>query len=213
METRTREINSRQNSKISIRVTPGHFATRHSHINTYIDMTRIKSQHTIAGLAGGELARFYSRQVPVDAIVCLDGMEVVAAYMAKELSENDSRSLSVGAAISILTPEMNHSGQLMLRDNLQSLIWNRQCLLLVASATTGNTIRQAADCIAYYSGKVCGVCALFSAISKVDSHEVKSVFSVQDIPDYKTWSPAECPDCREHHKIDALVNSFGYSRL
>lgn len=213
METRSCEINSRQNSKVTIRITPGHFATRHSHINYYIDMTGIKSRHTIAGLAARELAHPFARTTAVDSIVCLDGMEVVAAYMARELSENDSRALSAGASIGILTPEMNSSGQLMFRDNLQSLIWNRQCLLLVASATTGHTIRQAIDCITYYSGKTCGVCALFSAIGKIDSQEIKSIFSVVDVSEYRTWSPVECPLCREHHKIDALVNSFGYSRL
>ena len=39
METRILEIKSKSNSKIKIGVIPGHFATNHSHVNYYIDMT------------------------------------------------------------------------------------------------------------------------------------------------------------------------------
>ncbi|NLM77547.1 MAG: orotate phosphoribosyltransferase, partial [Ruminococcaceae bacterium] len=31
METRSREIKARDNHHLSMRITPGHFATRHSH--------------------------------------------------------------------------------------------------------------------------------------------------------------------------------------
>lgn len=39
METRMREIHARNASKVKIGVIPGHFATNHSHVNYYVDMT------------------------------------------------------------------------------------------------------------------------------------------------------------------------------
>ena len=48
METRILEIKSKSNSKIKIGVIPGHFATNHSHVNYYIDMTKIKTHHKVA---------------------------------------------------------------------------------------------------------------------------------------------------------------------
>ena len=39
MEGRVHTIDSRKNRKIKIGIIPGHFATNHSHINYYVDMT------------------------------------------------------------------------------------------------------------------------------------------------------------------------------
>jgi orotate phosphoribosyltransferase len=213
METRSREIKSRNQPQVSMRVTPGHFATRHSHINYYVDMTNIKCLHVIARLAARELAAHYVKLTPVDTIVCLDGTEVIAAFLAAALSDGDSRGINAGSQIAILTPEINTSGQLMFRDNMQSMIWNRNVLLLVASVTTGNTITQARECIDYYSGNISGICAIFSAIPEVGDIAVHTIFTVEDVAGYATYSPADCPDCRAKRKIDALVNSFGYSRI
>ena len=47
MEERQQIIESRSNSKISIGVIPGHFATNHSHVNHYVDMTSIKTTSSL----------------------------------------------------------------------------------------------------------------------------------------------------------------------
>jgi len=213
METRVREIKARKYPEISIKVTPGHFATRHSHINYYVDITEIKSFHMMAMKAGEVLASQYTGQAPIDTIVCLDGAEVIAAYMASALSRASSRSINAGADIAIVTPERNTSGQMIFRDNTQRMIWNKNTLLLVASATTGRTLNQAIESVQYYSGRVIGIGALFSAIDRVKDIEVLSVFTIDDVPGYKTFGAADCPECRAGHKIDALVNDYGYSRI
>ena len=59
MESRAIKIKSPNNSKISIKVIPGHFATNHSHINYYIDMTSIKHRHAMAYEAAATMARKY----------------------------------------------------------------------------------------------------------------------------------------------------------
>jgi orotate phosphoribosyltransferase len=212
MESRSREVASRTQPLIAMQITPGHFATRNSHINYYVDLTNIKCIHKTARLAGQELAAHYS-QTPVDSIVCLDGTEALAAYLAAALSDVGAHSINSGAKIAILTPEINISGQLMFRDNIQRMIWERNVLLLVASATTGTTITQAMDAINYYSGRNNGIAALFSAIPVIGDMPVHSLFTVKDVPGYAAYSPADCPDCKAKRKIDALVNSFGYSKL
>ena len=212
METRSREIKSRSQPQVNMRVTPGHFATRHSHINYYVDMTNIKCLHATARLAARELAAHYVKLTPVDTIVCLDGTEVLGAFMAAALSET-GRGVNKDNNIAILSPEVNTSGQLMFRDNMQSMLWNHNVLLLVASATTGNTINQAIECIEYYSGRISGICAIFSAIPSIHGLAINSIFSIDDVPGYATYSPADCPECKAKRKIDALVNSFGYSRM
>lgn len=42
---------------------------------------------------------------------------------------------------------------------------------------------------------------------------VNHVFDRSDLPDYETYAPHDCPFCREGQRIDALVNSYGYSQL
>ena len=59
MESRAIKIKSPKNSKISIKVIPGHFATNHSHINYYIDMTSIKHRHAMAYEAAATMAMKY----------------------------------------------------------------------------------------------------------------------------------------------------------
>ena len=39
------------------------------------------------------------------------------------------------------------------------------------------------------------------------------VFSVEDLPDFRLSDPHDCPDCKNHVKLDAIVNSYGYTPL
>jgi len=213
MERRLREIKAKNHPDISIGVIPGHFATRHSHINFYVDLNDILCQQKMAKATGQVLASQYAAVIPVDTIVCLDGGEVVAAFMAASLSKNESRTINAGTDISIVTPEMNSAGQLILRDNTQKMVRNKSVMLLAAQATTGKTLSQAIDYITYYGGRVSGICALFSAITQVDGIAVDALFTTADVPGYETHEQDNCPECKAGKKIDALVNSFGYSKL
>ena len=42
------KIPAKANRKIELKAYPGHFATNHSHINYYLDITPIKCRHTEA---------------------------------------------------------------------------------------------------------------------------------------------------------------------
>ena len=212
MEKRSIQIKSRADSRVSITIIPGHFATNHSHINYYIDMTGIKCQMRMAREAGILLSGRYLA-TPIDTIICMDGSEIIGGFLAREITKTAALSINSGKDISIVTPEFNASGQIIFRDNIQPMIWNRSVLLLVASATTGKTINRSLECIKYYGGKVAGIAAIFSAISEKQEIKIDALFTSDDLPDYHSYGFTECPDCKEHRKIDAIVNSYGYSKI
>ena len=58
-----------------------------------------------------------------------------------------------------------------------------------------------------------GISAIFSAVDKIGGYEVDSIFKKEDLPEYHTYKYTECPFCKNGHRIEALVNSFGYSVL
>ena len=213
METRATKIHSSIKPNAIIRVIPGHFATNHSHINHYVDMTIMKSRKSEAAAAASVLARKYSTSTYIDTIICMDGCEVIGAYLADELTASGIMSLNQHKTMYIVTPEVNPGGQLIFRDNMQMMISGKHCLLLLASATTGRTIARAVECVQYYGGIVEGVSAIFSASDNVQGIDINFIFGGNDIANYRTYDASQCPMCARKEKIDAIVNSFGYSKL
>ena len=55
MEDRTVKIQSPTNNNVALKIIPGHFATNHSHINFYMDMTTIKTRQSEARAVASEL--------------------------------------------------------------------------------------------------------------------------------------------------------------
>lgn len=213
MDARLQDLRSKKNPKARIKIMKGHFATGHSHINTYIDMSTVKVRHNNGRETAKVLAADYLTNTMVDTIVCLEETETVAAFMAEQLADMHQMSLSKGNNISIVTPEFNQAGQILFRDNKVRMIENQQVLLLAASITTGRTVRQAIDSVLYYGGSVCGISAIFSSISRIAGMEVKTIFTSADLPDYRSYAPEECPMCKEGKRLEAIVNSYGYSKL
>ena len=140
MEDRSIKIKSNKNSKISIKIIPGHFATNHSHINYYIDMTTLKYRSSRAHEAAVELAHRYATTTEVDTIVCMDGCEIIGAFLAQELFQSSNLSMNESKEIAVITPEYNSNSQMIFRDNIQTMIWGKNVLLLLASTTTGKPL-------------------------------------------------------------------------
>lgn len=213
METRVIKIPSRVNSKVVLRVIPGHFATTHSHINYYVDMTFLKARKSEAAEAAKILARNYETSTYIDTIVCMDGCEIIGAYLADELTRNGIMSINAHQTMYIVSPEIHTGGQMIFRDNMQSMINGKHVLLVLATATTGITVKRAVECIRYYGGIMEGAAALFSATDEIDGIHISSLFTPEDIPDYQTYHATVCPHCKNNEKLDAIVNSYGYSRV
>jgi orotate phosphoribosyltransferase len=79
--------------------------------------------------------------------------------------------------------------------------------------TTGFTANRSVEAIGYYGGSVVGICSLYSAVREAAGMKVHSVYDVNDLPDYASYDFRSCPYCKQGRRIDALVNSFGYSAL
>lgn len=206
------DLRLRKNSKVRIKIMRGHFATSNSHLNTYIDMSTVKTRHNNAREVAKELADEYL-STPIDSIVCLDDTNVIGAFIAEILADTNHYSVNQGKNISVISPEYNALGQIMFRDNQQRMVRGMNVLILAASVTTGKTLNHAVNSVNYYRGKLAGVCAIFSAASRIGDIEIKRLFTGSDLPNYEAYNTADCPMCKRGERIEALVNSFGYSRL
>ena len=206
-------ITLRENPNVMLRAIPGHFITPHAHSNYYLEMTEIKSRTHEARAAAQELAKKISPTTEVDTIVCMEGCEVIGAYLAEELTKNGILSVNSYKSIDIITPEMSASGQYVFRDNLQPMIDGKNAILLVATAATGQTLAKTAEALKYYGAKVKGICSVFSVGSSCFGKPIYSLFTSKDLPDYRLYTPESCTMCKEKHSVDAFANAFGYSKL
>ncbi len=198
---------------VYLRVEKGHFATGHSHINYYVDMTTQKTRLSEAKAVAKELVSYYTQNTIIDTILCLDGTEVIGTCMAEQLTQDGYVNINAHQTIYVVTPEHTVGSQLIFRDNLAPMIAGKHVLLLNASVTTGYTARAAAEAVQYYGGHVVGISAIFASIDECAGQPVHSIFSTKDLADYESHPSHECPMCKKGEKIEALVNSFGISKL
>lgn len=213
MEERMVKFYSKESNMVAIHAIPGHFATSHSHINYYIDITSLKTRAQEAREVAKVLAHKSGHMPYIDTIVCMDGTEVIGAFLAEEFEKGNFVSTNRHETIYIVEPEINSSNQLLFRDNIKPCIDGKHILLLSATTTTGKTIRSSVEGIRYYGGIVEGVASVFSTVTEVDGLMVQSVFSDHDLPGYTAYSAQECPFCAQGQRLEAVVNGFGYSRL
>ena len=206
-------IKSSLNPKLVVTAFPGHFATSHCHNSHYIDITRIKHEHMMAREAAVTLAQRYSYTDSIDTIVCMDGSEVIGAFLARHLANKDRFNVNSDKNINVVTPEFDHTGQLIFRDNLIPMVAGKKVLLLISTVKSGKTIARTLECASYYGATVQGIAALFSTVDEIHNIPVYSIFTPQDIPGYTTSDVKDCPMCKAGQKIDALANSYGFSQL
>ena len=213
MESKMFKIYARSDDRIQLKIYPGHFATPQSHITHYLDMTTMKSSCSEARRIAQALDVNYETSIPIDTIICMDGLEVVGAYLAEELTKAGVLSMNAHQTIYITSPEYNRVGHMIFRDNVQMMLQGKNILILNGSVTTGGTLNRAVESILYYGGKIRGIAAIFSAINKIADMPVHAIFQQKDIPNYGTYSSHDCPLCKNRQKIDAIVSSYGYSKL
>ena len=158
------KIRARDNDKLALKVTKGHFSSDRFHINYYIDMTTLKMRQEeaeqvaksmvkryvnrvdLSGLigVGAEELKHYSKafasKTPIDTIICMDGCEVIGAYVAKELSELGVTTTNIHKTTYIVTPEFDSAGQMVVRDNIKHMLKDKHVLVVLATAMSGRTI-------------------------------------------------------------------------
>lgn len=234
-----KKIYAKDNQDLALTVTKGHFSSDRFHINYYIDMTTLKMRRNDAqAVAKAMVSRYSSRvtlspsthmglgseylaelsdsmatKAPIDTIICMDGCEVIGAYVANELANVGFTTLNSHHTAYIITPEFDSAGQMVVQDNIKPMIKGKHVLVVLATAMSGRTIAKSIRCITSYGGIVEGISVIFSSVNEIEGHPVNSVFSIDDLPDFCLSDPEDCPDCKKGIKLDAIVNSYGYSVL
>jgi orotate phosphoribosyltransferase len=205
------KLESKNNSNLILRVVPGHFVTPNAHTNYYMEMTQILRRQSEAKAVAKAMSEYYTNSTIVDTILCLDGMDVIGAYLADELTRAGILSTNAHKTMYIISPEFDSSGQMFFRENMETWIRNKNILILLPTASTGSSITKAAQTVLYYGGKVTGVSAIFSAVNSIDGYPVFSLFKTSDLPDYHVYKHKDCQLCKAGLKVDAIVSAKGYS--
>lgn len=229
------KIPAKSNDQLVLRVTPGHFSSDRFHVNYYIDMSSLKMRQSEAKLVAKVMAEKYVKKVklpgnvmginleamaeiganrtPVDTIICMDGCEVIGAYLAEELSDGGFPSNNKHKSFYVITPEFDNTGQMVVRNNIKPMIKGKNVLVVLATAMSGRTISKAIGTILAYGGKVTGLSVVFANVDQVDDYPVYGVFTHEDLPNFKLSDPHHCTDCEDGKPLDAVVNSYGYQML
>lgn len=213
MENRMFKINSPDDSRIALRIIPGHFVTSHSHINYFVDLTMLLARQSEAEASAKLLARRYENNTIVDTIICLNGCMVIGAYLAQELTQCGIQCMNEHNTIYIAAPEHDINGQMIFRDNAKPMVEGKNVLILSTSITTGVTVEKAIRSVEYYGGQVQGIASFFSFKDEIYGIEVNSIFDENDMTGYASFDERECPMCKAKQKIDAIISGFGYSKM
>ena len=225
-------IKSKSNPNLELKVIPGHFASDRFHVNYYIEMSSLKMRQTDAKMVAHAMADKYIDKLDVnetltglinpsllntaisaqkiDTIVCMDGCEVIGAYLADELSKVGVETTNKHGCFYVITPEFDNTGQMVVRNNIKKMINGKNVLVVLASAMSGRTISKAIGTIKAFNGKIAGLSVIFGNVDEIEGHKV---FGTEDLPDFKLSSPTDCEACKEGIKLDAVVNSYGYEEL
>ena len=179
----------------------GHFAAPHSHVTHYFDLTTLRTRVSEAQAAAKLLAEGFGKDQVVDTIVCLDGMEVVGAFLAEQLLAAGVSSMNAHETIYVTAPEKGFQDRFTFGENLIPLIHRKNVLVLAGAVSTGMTVRACLDAIRCCGGIPGGICSVFSALRRVEELDVHTIFTASQVPDYRTASGRECVHCMAGKKL------------
>ena len=86
-------------------------------------------------------------------------------------------------------------------------------LVLISCITSGKTVQRAIESVQYYGGATVGVSAAFSATRNISGIEVNSIFTQDDLPNYRVYGKHDCPLCKQGVPVKGIANGHGYSTL
>lgn len=207
-------ITSGISKKFTIDVYSGHYVTTNSHTSQYMDFTRLLTRQTASAEAGNYFSFIYEHETPIDTIFCMEGTDLIGANIARRVCETGILAAQGDKDMNVLRPEYDANGNICFKDNVLAAIKGKKVLVLCASLSTGATANKAIESINYYGGWVVGIASIFSAVNMVKDIPIHSLFTPEDLPGgYTTHDRDSCPLCKDGVKIDAIVNSFGFSKL
>ena len=123
MEDRMMKFYSKESNMLALHAMHGHFATSHSHINYYVDVTSIKTRVAEAKQAAHVLYSRIPKTKYVDTIVCMDGTEVVGTFLTEEIQNGGIMgTTNQHETVYVISPEINSNNQMLFRDNNKGAI-------------------------------------------------------------------------------------------
>lgn len=196
---------------VPIQAIPGHFVTSHSHVNYFIDLTMLKSSQEDAQKCAHALASQYKDIDSIDTIICLDGTGIIGAFLSVELQKKTPASEH--KKIYVICPECANNGQMFFRENVEPMVCEKNVILLMATVTTGISIAAAWNAL-----------SITAAISKAyvpylvplqTWTVLPSIISSPQTTFRATHriSAATVRFAKATRRLEALVNSYGYSQL
>lgn len=205
-------ITAKSSRQLKLQICPGHFATSHSHVDHYINLTDIRINHAHAKLAARELAYHY-QNTPIDTLVCVEFTQQIGAFLADALSTYGLHAVNEGRNIAVVRPLINSNNQMMFNDDVQEYVTGKRVLLVMSTISTGLSLNRAVQCLTYYGAELAGIAAIFSAVENANGVPVRHLFSPEDMPAYHSYHANECPMCKAGRKLDGFVNESGYTRI
>ena len=166
----------------------------------------LKSSKEDAQKCAHTLTSQYKDIDSIDTIICLDGTGIIGAFLSVELQKKTPASEH--KKIYVICPECANNGQMFFRENVEPMVCEKNVILLMATVTTGISIRRGMECIEYYSGNLKSVCTIFSAVTDVDGIAVHNIFTADDIPGYASYQRRDCPFCKNTQEASLLLRVF-----
>ncbi len=229
-------IPSAYNKDLKLEVYKGHFASDRFHSNYYIDLTTMKVQLAKAKMTAEAMADKYVHRVktkvsrfgmeymagmssnlasaaPIDTIICMDGCEVLGAYVADDLSNYGVSTNNEFGTYNIITPDFDDSGAMIVTDDIQSMLKSKNILILLATAMQGKTLGRVLSTVTEYGGRIIGISVIFSMVDSLDGYPVNAVFSKEDLPDFELASDKECSFCDKKVPVDGIITRYGLRKV
>lgn len=213
MSSKSFSVSLPRNSAVSINVIPGHFTTNYFHLSHYLDLDNLKTNSSLAKKVAKELSYPYIATTLIDTIVCMEGTELIGAYLAEELTQRGTTAMNQGRDVFVVKPMNNVNRQLTFQSNLQNLITGKRILLLVTSVSSGNTLKSAKEVLDYYGANLIGVSSLFNAMPENSGQDVNTLFTQEDVPNYHMYKASDCELCKAGRKLDAIIIQGGYTKF
>ncbi len=202
-----------RNLAISMNVVPGHFTTNNFHLSHYLDLDNLKTSSSLARKVAKELSFPYLATTLIDTIVCMEGTELIGAYLAEELTQKGTTAINQGREVFVVKPMNNVNRQLTFQSNLQKLITEQRVLLLVTSISSGSTLKSAQEVLNYYGANLVGVSSLFNAMPDSQEQDINTLFTQDDVSNYRMYKASDCELCKAGRKLDAIIIQGGYTNF
>ena len=133
-----------QRGGVPMRYARGHFATNHSHINCYVDITFQKTRLSEAKSVAKELVTRFSTTTLVDTVLCLDGTAVIGTVKGDlhDIGKNLVKMMLEGKGLEVVDLGTDVSPETFVQTAKE-----QNCQIICCSALLTTTMTVMADVV------------------------------------------------------------------